>query len=141
MLLSPRHRLPLWAGRALPYVLNGLLVGAFVLTVAVTVLGLPVPAGAPPGIGLVLLVAAVACSASGLVLGALGLRFRDVFLVPQAASSALLLLTGAAVPRDTLPGTPSCDAPASRGEGEERCDVERRSDEEERRKGEYRPSS
>ncbi|MFE7512807.1 ABC transporter permease [Streptomyces sp. NPDC057540] len=104
VLLSPRRRVPLWLGRALPYVVNGLFVSAFVLTVAALLLGLPVPAGALPGLGLVLLVAAAACSAFGLALGALGLRFRDVFLVSNVASSVLLLLTGAAVPRETLPG-------------------------------------
>jgi ABC-2 type transport system permease protein len=67
------------------------------------VLGLPVPAGALPGLALVLLVAAGACLAFGLALGALGLRFRNVFLVSNVASSVLLLLTGAAVPRHTLP--------------------------------------
>ncbi|MGW0119056.1 ABC transporter permease [Streptomyces sp. NPDC003327] len=103
VLLSPRRRVPLWAGRALPYVLNGLLISAFVLTVAALLLGLPVPAGALPGLGLVLLAAAVGCSAFGIALGALGLRFRDVFLVSNVASSGLLLLTGAAVPRATLP--------------------------------------
>lgn len=104
VLLSPRSRIPLWAGRALPYALNGTLVSAFVLTVAAVALGLPVPAGALPGLALVLLVAAAACAAFGLALGALGLRLRDVFLVSNVASSVLLLLTGAAVPRDTLPG-------------------------------------
>ncbi|CAM5502208.1 ABC transporter permease [Streptomyces narbonensis] len=73
------------------------------LTAAALVLGLPVPAGALPGLGLVLLAAAGACSAFGLALGALGLRFRDVFLVSNVASSGLLLLTGAAVPRESLP--------------------------------------
>ena len=48
--------------------------------------------------------AAAGCSAFGLALGALGLRFRDVFLVSNVASSVLLLLTGANVPRETLPG-------------------------------------
>ncbi|MGW4849758.1 ABC transporter permease [Streptomyces sp. NPDC004288] len=104
VLLSPRRRVPLWLGRALPYVLNGLFVSAFVLAVAATLLGLSVAAGALPGLGLVLLVAAAACSAFRLALGALGLRFRDVFLVSNVAGSALLLLTGAAVPRETLPG-------------------------------------
>ncbi|XIE79056.1 ABC transporter permease [Streptomyces sp. SBR177] len=104
VLLSPRHRVPLWTGRALPYVLNGLFVSVVVLVAAATLLGLPVPAAALPGLGLVLLAGAAACSAFGLALGALGLRFRDVFLVSNVASSALLLLTGAAVPRATLPG-------------------------------------
>ncbi|MFE0641271.1 ABC transporter permease [Streptomyces sp. NPDC058877] len=103
VLLSPRRRVPLWLGRAVPYVLNGLFTSAFVLTAAVLLLGLPVPAGSVPALGLVLLVAAGGCSAFGLALGALGLRFRDVFLVSNVASSGLLLLTGAAVPQETLP--------------------------------------
>ncbi|MFI9119532.1 hypothetical protein ACIGW0_09085 [Streptomyces bikiniensis] len=65
VLFSLRHRVPLWAGRALPYVLNGLFVSAFVLTAAALVLGLPVPAGALPRPAPVLLVAAGACSAFG----------------------------------------------------------------------------
>ncbi|MEU5436575.1 ABC transporter permease [Streptomyces sp. NPDC020719] len=104
VLLSPRRRAPLWFGRALPYVLNGLVVSAFTLAAACLVLGLSLPAGAVPGLALVLVAAAVACSAFGLALGALGLRFRDVFLVSNVASSALLLLTGANVPRASLPG-------------------------------------
>ncbi|MET9932084.1 MULTISPECIES: hypothetical protein [unclassified Streptomyces] len=58
VLLSPRHRIPLRAGRALPYVLNGLFVSAFVLAAATLVPGPAVPAGALPGLALVLLVAA-----------------------------------------------------------------------------------
>jgi ABC-2 type transport system permease protein len=103
VLLSPRRRAPLWFGRALPYVLNGLVVSGFTLTVAALLLGLPVPVDSVPALAAVLLAAAAACSAFGLALGALGLRFRDVFLVSNVASSALLLLTGANVPRGTLP--------------------------------------
>ncbi|MFE2233356.1 ABC transporter permease [Streptomyces sp. NPDC059442] len=103
VLLSPRPRIPLRAGRALPYALNGTLVSAFVLTVAAVTPGPPVPADAPPGLAPVLLVAATACAVFDLAPGALGLRLRDVFLVSNAAGSVLLLLTGAAVPRDTLP--------------------------------------
>ncbi|MGW2816523.1 ABC transporter permease [Streptomyces sp. NPDC001415] len=71
---------------------------------ACLVLGLSPPARALAGLALVLVAAAVACSAFGLALGALGLRTRDVFLVSKVASSALLLLTGANVPRQSLPG-------------------------------------
>lgn len=104
VLLSPRHRAPLWFGRALPYVLNGLLISVFTLTAACLLLGLRVPVGSLPGLGAVFVAAAAGCSAFGLALGALGLRFRDVFLVSNVASSVLLLLTGANVPRETLPG-------------------------------------
>ncbi|MGW1124068.1 ABC transporter permease [Streptomyces sp. NPDC002526] len=104
VLLSPRHRAPLWFGRALPYVLNGLVISVFTLSAACLLLGLRIPLGALPGLGAVLLAAAAGCSAFGLALGALGLRFRDVFLVSNVAASVLLLLTGANVPRETLPG-------------------------------------
>ncbi|MCX4534311.1 ABC transporter permease [Streptomyces sp. NBC_01669] len=103
VLLSPRHRAPLWFGRALPYVLNGLLISVFTLTVATLLLGLRIPVGALPGLAAVLLAASAGCSVFGLALGALGLRFRDVFLVSNVAASVLLLLTGANVPRETLP--------------------------------------
>ncbi|MCX5312304.1 ABC transporter permease [Streptomyces sp. NBC_00154] len=104
VLLSPRHRAPLWFGRALPCVVNGFLISVFTLTAACLLLGLRVPVGSLPGLGAVLVAAAAGCSAFGLALGALGLRFRDVFLLSNVASSVLLLLTGANVPRETLPG-------------------------------------
>ncbi|ROQ67988.1 ABC-2 family transporter [Streptomyces sp. 840.1] len=50
-----------------------------------------------------LLAAAAGCSAFGLALGALGLRLGDVFLISNVASSVLLVLTGANVPRESLP--------------------------------------
>ncbi|MFD8687703.1 ABC transporter permease [Streptomyces sp. NPDC059651] len=103
VLLSPRNRAPLWFGRALPYVLNGLVISVFTLSVACLLLGLRIPVGALPGLAAVLLAAAAGCSAFGLALGALGLRFRDVFLISNVASSGLLLLTGANVPRENLP--------------------------------------
>ncbi|WP_393058975.1 ABC transporter permease [Streptomyces sp. LN549] len=103
VLLSPRNRAPLWFGRALPYVLNGLVISVFTLSAACLLLGLRIPVGALPGLAAVLLAAAAGCSAFGLALGALGLRFRDVFLISNVASSGLLLLTGANVPRENLP--------------------------------------
>lgn len=63
VLLSPRNRAPLWFGRALPYVLNGLLISAFTLTAACLLLGLRIPVGALPGLAAVLLAAAAGCSA------------------------------------------------------------------------------
>ncbi|WNF27834.1 ABC transporter permease [Streptomyces sp. C11-1] len=104
VLLSPRHRAPLWIGRALPYVLYGLLISVFTLSAASLLLGLRIPVGALPGLGAVLVAAAAGCSAFGLALGALGLHFRDVFLVSNVAGSLLFLLTGANVPREVLPG-------------------------------------
>ncbi|MFJ1593690.1 hypothetical protein ACIOD0_26100 [Kitasatospora albolonga] len=66
-------------------------------------LGPRIPLGALPGLGAVLLAAAAGCSAFGLAPGALGLRFRDVFLISNVAGSVLVLLTGANVPRAVFP--------------------------------------
>ncbi|MER5468346.1 MULTISPECIES: ABC transporter permease [unclassified Streptomyces] len=103
VLLSPRSRVLLWIGRALPYAANGLFVTVFVLTGGALLLGLSIPLGAVPGLLLALTSAALSGSAFGLVLGALGLRFRDVFIVSNVAAAVLLLVTGANIPRDVLP--------------------------------------
>lgn len=87
VLPSPRNRAPLWFGRALPYVLNGLVISVFMLAVACLLLGLRIPVGGLPGPAAVLLAAAAGCSTFGLALGALGLRFRDVFLISNVAGS------------------------------------------------------
>ncbi|MET9928568.1 MULTISPECIES: hypothetical protein [unclassified Streptomyces] len=112
VLLSSCHRTPLWIGRALPYVLNGLLISAFTLTAASLLLGPRIPLAALAGLAAVLAAAAAGCSAFGPALGALGLRFRDVFLISNVAGSVLLLLTGAHVPREALPAR--CGRPATR---------------------------
>lgn len=104
VLLSPRSRTALWTGRALPYVVNGLFVTVVTLAAGALLLGLRIPAAALPGLAAAIGAAALSCSAFGITLGALGLRFRDVFLVSNVASAVLLLLTGANVPRGTLPG-------------------------------------
>ncbi|MEU1493686.1 ABC transporter permease [Streptomyces sp. NPDC005776] len=103
VLLSPQNRAPLRFGRALSYVLNGLAISVFTLAAACLLPGLRIPVGALPGPAAVLLAVAAGCSALGLALGALGLRFRDVVLISNVASSGLLLLTGANVPRENLP--------------------------------------
>ncbi|WP_189599701.1 ABC transporter permease [Streptomyces lateritius] len=102
VLLPPRRRVPLGAGRALPYVLNGV----FAFRPHRRRAGVRpgrVRGRSLPGLALGLLAATGACPAFGLALAALGLRFRDVFLVSNVASPVLLLMTGPVVPRETLP--------------------------------------
>jgi ABC-type multidrug transport system permease subunit len=103
VLLSPRSRTVIFLGRALPYAGNGLLIAAFTLAAGALLLGLRVPLSALPGLGLALSAGALACGFFGLMLGALGLRFRDVWLVSNVSVALLLLLTGVNVPVGTLP--------------------------------------
>lgn len=103
VLLSPRSRTVVFWGRVLPYAGNGLLIAAFTLLMGVLLLGLRIPAPALPGLALALAAGSLACGFFGLTLGALGLRFRDVWVVSNVSAALLLLLTGVNVPRDGLP--------------------------------------
>ncbi|MFE9692851.1 ABC transporter permease [Micromonospora sp. NPDC005806] len=104
VLLSPRSRTAVFLGRVLPYAGNGLLIAASTLTVGSLLLGLRMPARALPALLLTLAVASLACGFFGLTLGALGLRFRDVWVVSNVSVALLLLLTGVNVPAAGLPG-------------------------------------
>lgn len=104
VLLSPRSRTVMFLGRALPYALNGLFIAGFTLGAGALLLGLRVPAAALPGLAAALGAGALACGFFGLTLGAIGLRFRDIWLVSNVAVSLLLLLTGVNVPIERLPG-------------------------------------
>ncbi|MFY1617236.1 ABC transporter permease [Micromonospora sp. WMMD736] len=103
VLLSPRSRTAVFLGRVLPYAGNGLLIAVTTLAAASLLLGLRMPLGALPGLLLTLAVAALACGFFGLTLGAIGLRFRDVWLVSNVSVALLLLLTGVNVPSAGLP--------------------------------------
>ncbi|GAA2691071.1 ABC transporter permease [Actinoplanes palleronii] len=103
VLLSPRSRTVIFWGRVLPYAGNGLLIAAFTLLMGTLMLGLRIPPAALPGIALALAAGSLACGFFGLTLGALGLRFRDVWVVSNVSAALLLLLTGVNVPRENLP--------------------------------------
>ncbi|RAG84054.1 ABC transporter permease [Streptacidiphilus pinicola] len=104
VLLSPRSRNLLWLGRALPYIANGLLVTGVNLAAGDLLLGLHLSLAAVVRMLPLLLTATVGCSAFGLLLGAVGLRLRDVFLIANVMFVLMLLLSGANVPRASLPG-------------------------------------
>jgi len=104
VLLSPRSRTVVFLGRALPYAGNGLFIAVVTLGVSSALLGLRIPAAAVPGLLLSMAVGSLACAFFGLTLGALGLRFRDVWVISNVAVALLLLLTGVNVPSGSLPG-------------------------------------
>ncbi|MFI5895573.1 ABC transporter permease [Actinoplanes sp. NPDC051513] len=103
VLLSPRSRTVVFLGRALPYAGNGLLIAVVTLGVSAGLLGLRVPVPALPGLLLAMAAGSLACAFFGLTLGALGLRFRDVWVISNVSVALLLLLTGVNVPRESLP--------------------------------------
>jgi ABC-2 type transport system permease protein len=91
-------------GRALPYAANGILIAATTLVGGALLLGLRIPASSIPGLMLAFTVGSVSCGFFGLTLGAIGLRFRDVWLVSNVSVALLLLFTGITVPAAALPG-------------------------------------
>jgi ABC-2 type transport system permease protein len=103
VLLSPRSRTVIFWGRVLPYAGNGLLIAVFTLGAGALLLGLRIPLGALPGLFLAMAAGSLACGFFGLTLGALGLRFRDVWVISNVAVALLVLVTGVNVPRAGLP--------------------------------------
>jgi ABC-type multidrug transport system permease subunit len=104
VLLSPRSRTAIFWGRVIPYAGNGLLIAVVTLAVGALMLGLRIPVSALPGLLLAMAVGSLACGFFGLTLGALGLRFRDVWVISNVSVALLLLLTGVNVPASGLPG-------------------------------------
>ena len=61
------------------------------------------PASAIPALTVVVFASAFACTSLGLVIGALGLRARDVFFLANLFVYLLVLFSGANIPLDSLP--------------------------------------
>jgi ABC-2 type transport system permease protein len=104
ILVSPAGRLPLFLGRALPVIVNAMLVAAFSLVVSALILGIDIPASAWGPIALVIFVSAFSCTGLGLICAAAGLRVRETAVLNNIIFGLLLIFTGANVPIDELPG-------------------------------------
>jgi ABC-2 type transport system permease protein len=104
VLATPANRLALFAGRALPYIANGLVVSTFAFVMGSLLLDFDPPLSSLGPLALVLTVGVVSCTAFGMFLGSIGLRARDVFFIGNLAVYILLLFSGANVPLDVLPG-------------------------------------
>jgi ABC-type multidrug transport system permease subunit len=104
LLATPTNRLVLFAGRALPYVANGLLVSAFGFLMGSLLLDLELAPGAIPLLIPTVIVTVISCTLFGMLLGSVGLRARDVFFIANLAYFMMLLFCGVNVPLEALPG-------------------------------------
>jgi ABC-2 type transport system permease protein len=104
LLASPANRLAMYLGRALPVVLNGLVVSIFGFCVGLVFLRFDLAPGQIPALAAVLLVTVSSCTGLGMLLGSIGLRARDVFFISNAVYWLMLLLCGVNVPITALPG-------------------------------------
>ncbi|WP_405752865.1 ABC transporter permease [Streptomyces sp. NBC_00012] len=103
VLLSPRSRVQIWGGRALPYIATALFSTIFTFSIGSLLLGRIIPASGLAALLLTLLTAAISATALGMVVGSIGLRVTNNVFVANVAYTLLILLTGTNVPRDILP--------------------------------------
>jgi ABC-2 type transport system permease protein len=104
LLASPANRLALFLGRALPSILTGVLVAALAFTICALVLDVSFTGAELRGLVIAALASSFACSAFGLCIGSLALRGRNVTLFADMVAGSMLLLSGANVPLERLPG-------------------------------------
>jgi ABC-2 type transport system permease protein len=104
VLATPAKRIPLFLGRSLPVIVNGFFVATFALVVGGLIVGISIPATAVPGIAVVILVTAFACTGLGVSTAAVGLLARDTATLSNIVFGILLVFTGANVALSELPG-------------------------------------
>ncbi len=104
ILATPANRFALFLGRALPNIANGILVSAFGFLVGWLLLDFSLTPSEIPAIALVVVVSSFACTSFGMMIGAVGLRTRDVFFLANLVIFIFLLFCGVNVPFDSLPG-------------------------------------
>jgi ABC-2 type transport system permease protein len=103
ILATPAPRLPLFLGRSLPVIANGVLVSAFALAAGSLILHVHIPASAIAPLALVILVASASCTGVGLVNAAIGLRVRETAVLSNIIFGFLLVFCGVNVPLSELP--------------------------------------
>ena len=103
LLASPGNRLAMFGGRAVPFVVNGLVVSAFGFAVSWALLDFSIAAGSAPALALAVLVTTCSCVALGMLIGSIGLRARDVFFGANLVYFLMLLVCGVNIANDALP--------------------------------------
>jgi ABC-2 type transport system permease protein len=104
LLATPANRLAIFAGRAVPYVVNGLAVSAFGFLVSRILLDFQIADGSLLPLVFVVTLTAASCTSLGLLIGSIGLRARDVFFASNLVYFLMLLVCGVNVPVSALPG-------------------------------------
>jgi len=104
LLASPANRFALFLGRAVPSILTGFVVAVAAFTICSFVLHVHFRASELAGLAVAGVVASFACTSFGLCLGSLGLRGRSVSLFADMVGGSMLLVSGANVPLQRLPG-------------------------------------
>ena len=104
LLASPASRVAIFLGRGLPSIVTGFVVSGVSFGLGAAILGVDITARGLAGLALAILASSFACTGMGLCIGALGLRGRNTSLFADSVAGAMLLVAGANVPLDRLPG-------------------------------------
>jgi ABC-2 type transport system permease protein len=104
LLASPARRVPLFLGRALPVIVNGLVCSLVALGVGAVILGVRLPAPSLPLLALVVAVSSFSCTGLGLLTAALALRVRETAVLANLVMGVLLVFCGVNVALTSLPG-------------------------------------
>jgi ABC-2 type transport system permease protein len=104
LLATPANRAAVFAGRFMPFILNGLLVSLYAFGLGVVFLGVRLAPGSIAVAGLALLVTVFSCTAIGALQGAISLRLRDGLFGANLVTMAILLFCGVNIPLNELPG-------------------------------------
>jgi ABC-2 type transport system permease protein len=103
LLATPANRLAIFTGRALPFIVNGLVVSAFGFAVSWLLLDFRPAEGSVPPLVLAVVVTTCSCVALGMLIGSIGLRARDVFFAANLVYFLMLLVCGVNIANEDLP--------------------------------------
>ena len=103
LLATPANRLAIFAGRALPFVVNGIAVSVFGFVASWLLLDFRPADGSVPALAVAILVTTCSCVALGMLIGSIGLRARDVFFGANLVYFLMLLVCGVNIANEDLP--------------------------------------
>jgi len=103
LIASPANRIALYLGRALPVIVNSVVVSIWALGMGWLLLDVHIAASGLAPLLLTMLVGAYASTAAGFVLGTISLRYRNALITANLLAAAMLIFCGVNIPRESLP--------------------------------------
>jgi ABC-2 type transport system permease protein len=103
LLVSPARRVPLFLGRSLPVIANGLACSLLALGLGAVILRVSLPVSSLPLLAIVVAVSSFACTGLGLVTAALALRVLETAVLSNIVMGVLLIFCGVNVALGSLP--------------------------------------